>query len=215
MQYIGIDPSFSNTGVAYLDLDRKILKLLKIKPAGTNETYKDALERSASIALAILQNTNIKNEMRLIIEEPLVTSMKASRLGILSGVISFALSTIPTVTTMYSINPKHISALNKPIADRLGIDKKKASLHVANKIINYLQSRGFDVIIINEKFNKRGGMKVRALTHDEAEALILLTIMLQEENLVDQNFLLNLVSINRGFAKQSSITKIKETKNKN
>ena len=209
MIYIGIDPSFSSTGAAYLDTSLKQIKLVRIQPEGTNETYKDALFRSASIALSVLEHANIKEEIRLILEEPLMTSLKASRLGLLSGVLAFSLASIPTIKTMYSVNPNYISSLNKSIVERKGIDKKKASSFVAEKILEYLESIGFSIIVYNEKKDKRGNMKQRKMSHDEAEALILLVTMLRAENLVDSNFLLKLVSINRGFAKEANVIKFK------
>lgn len=209
MQYIGIDPSFSSTGVAYLDTDKKQIRLLRIQPEGTNVTYKDALVRSTLIALSVLSNIGDTLEAKLIIEEPLMTSLKASRLGLLSGVLAISLATIPLITEMYSVNPNYISSLNKAVIERKGLDKKKASSFVATEILSYLESLGFSVVIMSTKSTKTGKPKPRKMSHDEAEALILVIALLKKEGLIDNKFMMKLLSINKGFLKEANILQFK------
>ena len=210
MLYLGIDPSFTNTGVCILDTESKHIKFLAVKPPGTNENYKATLDRSAYVALNILQHIDVKKESKVIIEEPLVTSMMASRLGILSAIVVWSLAFMPTIKKMYSVIPNYVSNLNKNIAKRLGMNKKKTSQHVAHQVLDYFEKeKGYTVEIYNDIINKDGSVRKRVLSHDEAESLLILITLLRYDGFLNQNDMKELIKINPKFRKVQKIDQFK------
>jgi hypothetical protein len=210
MLYVGIDPSFTKTGTCYLDTDKKTILFNAISPDGKNEDYIKTIERASYVSLEIIKRLTIRGQVKVILEEPLAMSMKASRLGILSGLLGFSLLLVPSIERIYTISPSYIARLNNPIAKRKGLSKKMASQYVVEKILSYMQeSMGYKVIIHNDKLNKDGSQKKRKLSHDEAESFILLLRMLDEENFIDKDFKKELVSINRNFNKEQKLNLLK------
>jgi hypothetical protein len=210
MLYVGIDPSFTKTGTCYLDTDKKTILFNAISPDGKNEDYIKTIERASYVSLEIIKRLSIRGQVKVILEEPLAMSMKASRLGILSGLLGLSLLLVPSIERIYTISPSYIARLNNPIAKRKGLSKKVASQYVVEKILSYMQeSMGYKVIIHNDKLNKDGSQKKRKLSHDEAESFILLLRMLDEENFIDKDFKKELVSINRNFNKEQKLNLLK------
>jgi hypothetical protein len=210
MLYVGIDPSFTKTGTCYLDTDKKTILFNAISPDGKNEDYIKTIERASYVSLEIIKRLSIRGQVKVILEEPLAMSMKASRLGILSGLLGLSLLLVPSIERIYTISPSYIARLNNPIAKRKGLSKKVASQYVVEKILSYMQeSMGYEIIIHNDKLNKDGSQKKRKLSHDEAESFILLLRMLDEENFIDKDFKKELVSINRNFNKEQKLNLLK------
>ena len=210
MLYVGIDPSFTKTGTCYLDTDKKTILFNAISPDGKNEDYIKTIERASYVSLEIIKRLSIRGQVKVILEEPLAMSMKASRLGILSGLLGLSLLLVPSIERIYTISPSYIARLNNPIAKRKGLSKKMASQYVVEKILSYMQeSMGYEIIIHNDKLNKDGSQKKRKLSHDEAESFILLLRMLDEENFIDKDFQKELVSINRNFNKEQKLNLLK------
>lgn len=210
MIYVGIDPSFTKTGVCYLDTDSKKIKFVAVCPNGKNIDYKHTLDRSAFVAVSIIRHLDLNKDSIIILEEPLLSSMKASSLGILSGVVAWSLSFIPSVKTLFSIKPTYISRLNRPIAKKLSLTKKAASQHVASKVLEYLvASKGYEIELYTTIINKDGSLRKRNLSHDEAEAFLLLIALLQNRGFFNKEDMSKLADINSNFKKPVSIVKIK------
>lgn len=206
MLFVGIDPSFSKTGVCYLDTEDKTIKFVAISPPGNNEDYKQALDRSAYIALNIIKHLGLKKQCNIIFEEPLLSSQKASRLGILSGVLAWSLAFTPTVKKLSTISPAFVARFNKPVAKAKGLDKKDASRFVAHEVINYLANKlNYEIEIYNDKINKDGSMKHRMLSHDEAEAFIMMLALMSNSGFFSKDELKDLILINQSFAKKHNI----------
>jgi hypothetical protein len=210
MIYIGIDPSFTNTGVCYFDPDNKKIKFVGFKPKGTNDSYKDTLDRSAKVALTILKQSDLTEDTTVIIEEPLMKSMKASSLGILSGVVIWTLAFMPNIVNIYSINPRYISSVNSDIRKSLKMSKKDASRHVASEILSYLKEElDYSVEIYNDKTNKDGSTRQRVLSHDEAEAFIFVISLLIDLKFFNNQQLKKIVLTNKKLLGRKNITLIK------
>jgi hypothetical protein len=209
MVYLGIDPSFSKTGVCYFDDEEKTILFKAISPDGTNDSYKKALDRSGYIALHILNSINMKKEVYAIIEEPLMSTFKASRLGILSGVLVWSLAFMPSIKKIYSLTPTYISRTNKDIIKKLTINKKQASIHVVSAILEFLQTEGYQVTIINDKVNKDGSMKARRLSHDEAESFILTLTLLIKRKVFNDEIINKIYEINPGLTLKANIILLK------
>ena len=136
--------------------------------------------------------------------------MKASSLGILSGVVAWSLSFIPSIKTLYSIKPTYVASLNRQLAKRLDLSKKAASQHVASKVLEYLiDSKGYDVELYTDIITKSGQPKKRSLSHDEAEAFLLLTALLQSKEIFTKEDMSKLADININFKKKINIVKLK------
>lgn len=202
MVYVGIDPSFTKTGVCILDTDLKQIKFAAISPPGTNSTYKLTLDRSAYVSLNVIRHFELRKQHAIIIEEPLLSSLKASSMGVLSGVLAWSLAFMPSIGNMYSITPQYISWLNGPIAKKERISKKNASRIVGHKVLDYLvEEKGYSVIVYNDKLDKDGEMKKRVISHDECEALLLLTALLRKEGFMSKEDMDQLYKININFRK--------------
>ena len=93
-------------------------------------------------------------DVTAIVEEPLMSSFKASRLGILSGVVVWSLAFMPNIKKLYSVTPTYIARTNANIAKSQKLTKKQASLWVALEILDYMVSKGWQVTILNNKYNK-------------------------------------------------------------
>lgn len=181
MIYLGIDPSYTNTGVVILDTDNKTIKFLGISPPGTNDSYGMMLNRSAYVSVNILRHLPLDKQIKSVMEEPLLTSQRASTLGVLSAGVSWSLAYVGSVTDMYSVNPRYVSSLVSPTAKKLGINKKQAGKYIVERLLEYyVERKGYTVIIHNDKTNKDGSMRKRVLSHDEADAFLLLTTLLRE-----------------------------------
>jgi hypothetical protein len=210
MQYVGIDPSFTKTGVCYLDLDNKTIKFVGVSPEGRNDHYVDILNRSAFVAMSIIRHFDLHNDVEVIIEEPLMGSYKASSLGMLSGITVWSLAFISNVKNIYSINPKHISSVNKHLRKKLGMSKKAVSKHVASEILEYfIATLGYDVELYTTIINKDGSKRKRALSHDEAEAFLLLITLLIDKDIFTKQELAMITNTNRKMLKKAKITHLK------
>lgn len=206
----GLDPSFSNSGLCIVDIEGKGIYFFPIKPPGKNDNYETSLKRSEYIVKEIVgkfylleDKFNIcSNEYKtvLIYEEPLITSQKASRLGLLSATIySFFASILykelgfideakDFFSEVYIIPPNYVSNLCRPVRKKYGLNKKSASRKVAEDILEYLVTRkNFEVYIHNDKLNKDGSMKKRKLTHDEGEAFLMALGYIRDR--VDRDFI--------------------------
>jgi len=199
MIYVGVDPSFTKTGVCYFDTETKHVILNAIQAPGTNKTYKDAISRSGYIALNILKPIDAAKDVYVLIEEPLMSTFKASRLGILSGVVVWTLAFMPFIKKIYSITPTYIARTNKELAKKEGLNKKRASQFVASAMIDVLKKHGYTFEVINDKYNKDGSVKARKVSHDESEALILTFTMLLKRNAIEADILAEMLNINPGL----------------
>jgi hypothetical protein len=210
MIYAGIDPSFTKTGVCYLDTKAKTITFNAISPAGINENYKATLDRAGLIVLGILKSLDMKQNSVFITEEPLLTSIKASRLGILSGVITWSLAFMPSIKQIYSVTPTYISSTNSKIAKKHNLNKKQASMFVASQILEYLESKhGYEIKILNDKYNKDGTVKARKLSHDESEAFILTLLLMLETNALEDDVMQKMYDVNEKFRKKQHISLLK------
>lgn len=199
MIYVGVDPSFTKTGVCYFDTETKHIMLNAIQAPGTNKTYKDAINRSGYVALNIIKPIDASKDVYVLIEEPLMSTFKASRLGILSGVVVWTLAFMPFIKKVYSITPTYIARTNKELAKQEGLNKKKASQFVALGMLEVLQKHGYTFEVMNNKYNKDGSVKARKISHDESEALILTFTMLLRRKALEANILTELLNVNPGL----------------
>lgn len=206
----GLDPSFSNSGLCIIDIEGRGIYFFSIKPPGKNEDYETSLKRSEYIVKEIVGKFYLLNIgfnictddyiTVLIYEEPLITSQKASRLGLLSATIySFFASTLykelefideakDFFSEVYIIPPNYVSNLCRPIRKKYSLNKKAASRKVAEDILEYLVTeKSFEVYIHNDKLNKDGLMKKRKLTHDECEAFLMALGYIRDR--VDRDFI--------------------------
>jgi Holliday junction resolvasome RuvABC endonuclease subunit len=213
--YIGIDPSYSKTGLAIISIGSKTslnkIDFYALSPSGVNATYADAVYRARSILIDILTYINESDDkVSVIMEEPLLSSIKASRLGILSGILVSGLLSEEKVESIYTIPPYYVASLNNKVAKDNSLNKKQASLLIVGKILDKLKEHGFSVVIHNDKFKKDGSVKPRQLSHDEAEAFLMLLVLLKSKNLIDDNMMQALIELNPKFKKDQEIITIKE-----
>lgn len=213
MIYFGVDPSFTKTGVCYIDVEQKKIVFNAISPPGTNESYQKALQRSGHIALALVQELDLAKPSYGIIEEPLMSTFKASRLGILSGIVVWTLAFMPSIKKIYSLTPSYISRTNKEVIKSQGINKKQASIHVVLGMLEVLKDEGYEIKIINDKYNKDGSEKARRLSHDEAEAFILTFTLLQKLRALEPELIEKLIQINIGLRLKANLTLLKGARN--
>lgn len=213
MIYIGVDPSFTNTGVCYLDIDKKEIKFVAISPNGKNDHYVDILNRSANVALNIIRHSDLSKDVSVVIEEPLMVSQRASSLGMLSGIITWTMAFMPSIKEIYSLNPRHISGMNNHLKKRLGMTAKGVSRYLAAEILEYLVNEyNYSIDIYNDKTNKDGSMRKRVLSHDEAEAFLLLIALLIEKGFFNSKDMSKLASLNKKLKRKPNITLIKGEK---
>jgi len=199
MVYVGIDPSFTKTGVCYIDTEEKKITFNAISPPGTNTNYKKSLDRSGYIVVNIVRELNMKKNVYAVLEEPLMSTFKASRLGILSGIVAWTLAFMPNIKKIYSITPTYIARTNRELAKNRNLNKKQASQEVVLEMLDVLQRNGWTFNIINDKYNKDGTTKIRKLSHDEAEAFILTFKLLQKMKAIEESLIDELLSINEGL----------------
>jgi hypothetical protein len=210
-----VDPSFSRTGIALLDTDNKKLIFNFVSPPGTNTDYASTVARSAIIISGILATVKQYPHVTLIYEEPLLTSMKASGLGVLSGIIAMGMTAIPQVNPIYTVRPSAVSQINSILASKnKSMTKKQISLQVVRSFIEYLEQQGFSIEYLTDKKNKDGSFKTRKLTHDEAEAFYILVFMLRhleasKDLYIPQELKDKLYEINPGFRKVIIVNKLK------
>ena len=210
MKYLAIDPSFSRTGIAILDTETRSIKLKPVSPVGTNDSYTNTVERSAYIIAEVLKEFKVSDNISVIIEEPMVRSLKASALGILSGVSVTTLLLLPIINEIRTVNPITIKSLNSVLPYKNKLSKKQLSLHVAEELIEFYKSIGHTVELVPLKYNKNGSPRSRALTHDEAESLILLTVLLLDRGYFKDMETLSIYQINKGFlTKKIIVNKLK------
>lgn len=215
MVYAAIDPSYSRTGLCILHNDT--FTFVPISPEGKNQSYSDEITRARIIAtevysrlsfckiydLACDKQQDKATVVKLLIEEPMISSFKASSLGVLSGVLIASIIDTELVNEIYTVNPNTIRQLNSAVSNKEKVTKKQLSLKVANEILEYLQSLGFKVVL--EKSEKRK----RKLSHDEAEAFLLLLLLLNHEQYFSKEIWTKIVSIHKGYNKNVKINKLK------
>lgn len=209
MVYVGIDPSFTKTGVCYVDTQDKTVTFNAISPPGTNTNYKKSLDRSGYIVVSLIKELDMKKDTYAVMEEPLMSTYKASRLGILSGIVAWTLAFMPNIKKIYSITPTYIARTNKDLVKFQGFKKKQASQHVALGMLDILQKEGWTFKILNDKYNKNGTMKNRKLSHDEAEAFILTFKLLQKMRALDASLIKKLLGVNTGLNTAVTLNLIK------
>lgn len=210
MVYVGIDPSYSRTGVVYFDSSKKKITFKAISPEGSNETYLAAANRAAYIASSIVRDLSDKEDVFIIFEEPLLNSIKASRLGLLSGILALSLVFTPSVRSIYTLTPSIVASMNRNIPNKEKLDKKKISSMVVESMLEYMGSKGFKIEVLNDKFKKDGTMKERKMSHDEAEAFLILLHLLKELGELTDEIWLGLMKIHKGLAKKYKINVLKE-----
>jgi len=200
MLYVGIDPSYSKTGIAYLDKETKHILFKAISPTGSNENYLAAISRAASISAGIIRELKEEESAIIAYEEPLLNSMKASRLGLLSGVLAISLFFLPTAKLVYTVAPAVVSSMNKQLPYKKDFaNRKKLSLYVTHLLLDYLRKEGYTIDIYNDKRKKDGTKKARKLSHDEAEAFLILLQLVKLYDIFDEDVLAGMVKIHKGI----------------
>lgn len=210
MKYIAVDPSYTKTGIAILNEVSNTLSLKVVTPPGKNETFRDAVERSAIIATGVIEELKVYEKAILLIEEPMVTSMMASRLGMLSGIVITTSLLLPNISNIYTVNPVSITSLNSALPYKKEMSKKRLSQRVAGELIEFFTDIGYAIDIRPLRYNKDGSPRARVVSHDEAEALILLTLLLLEIDFFSKEDKLKIYKINKGFlTKKIQVNKLK------
>lgn len=214
MIYIGVDPSYTKTGVTFIDLENKNIYFNAISPPGRNDTYSDALIRALHISEKIKTTPPqyMFKRKTIVIEEPLITSQMSSRLGILSGVVgsSLYMHCRLSVMDMYSLNPNAVSNTNRRLRDYTPKTKKRVSKETALKYLDVFVESGFTYTIHNEIINKDGTMKKRQLSQDEAESFIMVIILMRYLGVMPKAIDQQLIKINRGLNTDLTVNKIGE-----
>lgn len=204
MIYVGIDPSYTKTGVSYVDLENREIYFNAISPEGTNANYNAMVQRALHIVDTIL---NVPQKFKdraktIIIEEPLMASKTmSSSLGILSGVVGSKLfkNCEEDNTRMFSLNPSTVSNTNRKLKGYTSRTRKKVSRDIARKYRDVFVKHGFNYVIHNENLNKDGTMKKRVLSHDEAESFIMLIILLRHLGKLPEGIEEDIIKVNRGL----------------
>lgn len=218
MLYLGIDPSFTKTGLCLLDTTSKKIVVDFVSPSGTNDDYREIVRRMSSIRDGIDDIVGRHccggiDNMCAVIEEPLSSSMKASRLGMLSGFLIANMIPDQRLGNIYTVDPAYIAWLVRPYAKKHKIgNKKTASRVVANLIINYLGNEfGYSLSILNSKLDKKGNPKKRIMSHDEGEAFILVFTMMRHMGVFEDVTGLNkfLCNISNNFLNDPKIRLLK------
>ncbi len=226
--YIGIDPSFTKTGLAIINIEDKIINFYTLSPKGTNDVYRDFIMRSLYIVDSIHEHTSsrLRNELKLgtvnikenndpikkvvVYEEPAYSSMRASSLGILSGVIGYSFYVDDNTDTVYTINANVINSMNKSISKRTGLNKKQTSKQIALDIIDIFKAHDYNIVIDNEnKKTRTGKLRVRELSPDEAEAFLMILHYLIKFNILDDKLKQEILKVNRNLNGTYSINELK------
>lgn len=208
MVYIGIDPSYTKTGVSYIDLEDKFILFKAITPDGRNDTYVDMVKRAQEIADEITKITK-NEETKVILEEPLIISQKASSLGILSGVLATELMNNEDISLLKTIMPNAVANTNRGLKEYTSKTRKKVSRQIVLKYLEVFEERGYKVVIYNDKTNQDGSMRSRVLSSDEAESFIMLIILLRDLNVLEDDLVHDLIKINRGLNTNHVINQLK------
>lgn len=198
MLYLAIDPSYSKTGLCIYNHNTKEILFTSVSPEGTNKTYHEAFQRSSYIINNILENISGR-DTTIIIEEPMVTSMMASRLGLLSGVLVSNIYNKDYIKNIYTLNPIVVKQVNSVYKNKEKLNKKQLSKYIVSQMLEVLELEGFTITLLTDKFNKDGSPKKRQLSHDEAEAFIMMVILLQRNNILPYELLVKLYQVNEGF----------------
>lgn len=205
MKYIGIDPSYSKTGYCVIDYINKTITVDAITPEGKNDTYKNAVYRALEIIRSLELDALSNNDLHIIFEEPMVTSLKASRLGILSGVLAAELIRHKDKHIkeyrVSTINPVVLTQLKSTYPNKEKLNKKQLSYIIATKIIEILTNDLGYTHIIKAELTKKGIPKKRKMSHDEAEAFLMALVITHEYNkqLIPHEQWVKIYSINKGF----------------
>ena len=210
MYLISVDPSFTKTGVSYINIKDKHIIFDVITPAGTNDTYKDAIVRSVTVAENILSKQALQDiPIHIALEEPLINSQMASRLGILSGVIANTLIRDTRVSSIHTVAPNIASLTNRGLKDYTSRSRKMVARDIVLEYIKVFEANGYTVNIYNEKKNKDGTMRSRVLTSDEADSFIIAIVVLKGLDILDPDIQAQLIEINRGLNVNASINILK------
>lgn len=208
MVYVGIDPSYTKTGVAYIDLEDKYIVFNAITPEGRNDSYVDMIKRAMIIKREL--NKFTENEpTKVMIEEPLIISQRASSLGILSGVLASELTQDSDVETIHTLNPNAVNNTNRNIKGYTSKTRKKISQQIVLEYLKVFEEEGYKVVVYNDKTNNDGSMKKRIVSSDEAEAFIMALILIRHLGVIPQELNNKLVVVNRGLNANSAINQLK------
>ncbi len=199
MKYMAIDPSFSRTGLCILDTDTKTIFLKPISPPGSNKTFNDTVNRGMYIAEQIIKEISHLHNITMLIEEPMISSIKASSLGVLSGILTTTLTQHPSIKTVYTVNPNTIRQLNSALSDKKGLSKKQISFLSAEVLFAIFEQEGYTISLWTNTPRKR------KFCHDEAEAFMLCILLLLKDNVLSDSLVQNIYAAHKGY----SVKKIK------
>ena len=159
MILLGIDASFSRTGLCHIDVDNKRITIGRIQGKIGDKTFQNIINLSTShtIQLANFINTNGKPNY-VIAEEPFNGGEFSSGLHALDATFMFYLRTCKLVKEIYNLHPSYLTHLHGR-----GY-KGSTSVKLAQKIIQCFIENGYT-------FNTSLGK----VCHDEAEAIIFCT----------------------------------------
>lgn len=211
MVYLGVDPSFSGTGIVLYDPAGKQIHFYKSKPPGTNANYQLLLSRSALIAFDLVRALyDYHEDVITVIEEPLLTTQKAASMGVLSASLTWTLAYHPQVLEMYSVNPSYVGVVGRAMMKITGLNKKQAIKHAVLQILEYFTKvKGYDIIIHNDKLNNDGTPKARQLSTDEADSFVLMLVLLAHKGVLNPDDMSFLKSIHRNFYYKAKINQYK------
>lgn len=210
MIYVGVDPSYSKTGVSYIDTTNKTIVFNAVIPGGTNKTYKDAIERAMKISIDIIQPTLISKKVTLVMEEPLINSQMASRLGLLSGVLITAFTLMPHIKEIYTLAPNVVSQTNRKVKGYTAKTRKKISGEQVEKYLEVFEQHGYTVLVYNKIKNKDGSMRNRKMSTDEAEGFILALLGMRDLNGLPIEIIEALEEINKGLTINYTLNPLKQ-----
>ena len=193
MKYMAIDPSFTRTGLCILDTDTKTIFLKPISPPGSNKTFNDTINRGMYIATEITKELSDLHNITMLIEEPMISSIKASSLGVLSGVLTTTLTQHPSISTIYTVNPNTIRQLNSALPNKQGLSKKQISSLSAELLLARFEQEGYTITLWTDKPRKR------KLCHDEAEAFMLAILLLIQDKILTPEFLQSIYTAHKGY----------------
>lgn len=193
MIYVAVDPSFTRTGLCILDTKRKTIYFKPISPPGTNKTYSDTINRSLYVLNNIFDSFHLHELVTLLIEEPMVSSIKASSLGVLSGVLTSHLVNHEIITKLYTANPNTIRQLNSALPNKNEVSKKALSKTSVELILKLFEEIGYTITLWTDKPRKR------QICHDEAESFMLLLLMLFQDNILTEQFKQKIYNIHKGY----------------
>lgn len=206
--FLGIDPSYSKTGIALVNTINKEIKTVAISPPGTNKTYNDSIERAEYVVNEILAH-NYTDDMNVIMEEPLLTSQMASRLGILSGIIATTLKNNNNITNIKTVAPNVVAATNRKVKGYTSKTKKRISSEKAHEYLEVFIKHGYTVEVYNDKLKADGTPRARKMSPDEAESLIMVILLLKEYKYVSDDLINDLIKVNNGLNVNYTLNNLK------